>query len=76
LKEHLDLTIIKELLLELSKSIVNNLENPLILSDFLTKCLNEGSLELQVLSLRSIFILIEKHGFDYPDYYKKLYGMI
>jgi U3 small nucleolar RNA-associated protein 19 len=26
--------------------------------------------------LRAIFILLEKHGLDYPNYYKKLYQMI
>jgi U3 small nucleolar RNA-associated protein 19 len=31
---------------------------------------------LQVLALRAIFILLEKHGLDYPNYYKKLYQMI
>mmetsp|Transcript_39247 Transcript_39247/g.28982 ORF Transcript_39247/g.28982 Transcript_39247/m.28982 type:complete len:206 (-) Transcript_39247:267-884(-) len=55
---------------------MHNLENPLILSDFLTKCLDHGTLENQVLALRSIFILIEKKGFDYPNYYKKLYKML
>jgi len=29
-----------------------------------------------VLALKAIFILLEKHGLDYPDYYKKLYNMI
>jgi U3 small nucleolar RNA-associated protein 19 len=29
-----------------------------------------------VVSLRGIFILLEKHGLDYPNYYKKLYSMI
>ena len=33
-------------------------------------------MELQVLALKAIFILLEKHGLDYPDYYRKLYRMI
>jgi len=28
------------------------------------------------LALRGIFILLEKHGLDYPYYYKRLYAML
>lgn len=67
----------KKILLEMSKKILPNFENPLLLSDFLTHYLNqEDDIELQVLALRAIFILLEKHGLDYPNYYKKLYAMI
>lgn len=33
-------------------------------------------MEVQVLALRTIFILLEKYGLDYPNYYTKLYDMI
>ena len=47
------------------------------MSDFLTNFLDqEDDIELQVLALRAIFILLEKHGLDYPNYYKRLYQMI
>jgi len=70
-----DLT--RKVLLELPKKAMLNFENPLLLSDFLTHYLNQDEdVELQVLALRGIFILLEKHGLDYPNYYKKLYQMI
>jgi len=69
--------ITRKVLLELPKKAMLNFENPLLLSDFLTHYLDqEDDVELQVLALRGIFILLEKHGLDYPDYYKKLYHMI
>ncbi len=69
--------LVKKVLLEMPKKVIHNFENPLILSDFLTHYLNqEEDIESQVLALRAIFILLEKHGLDYPNYYKKLYQMI
>ena len=53
------------------------MENPLFLADFLTSCLDhDKQLDIQILSLRAIFILLEKHGLDYPNYYKRLYSLI
>ena len=68
---------LKKFLLQVTKNIAVNMENPLYLSDFLTSCLDhESQLDVQILSLRAIFILLEKHGLDYPNYYKRLYGLI
>ena len=69
--------IVKKLLVMIPKTFVHNIENPLILSDFLTSCLdNEKNLDIQILGLRTIFILLEKHGLDYPNYYTRLYGLL
>ena len=69
--------LVKKVLLEMPKKVIYNFENPLVLSDFITHYLNqEEDIETQVLALRAIFILLEKHGLDYPNYYTKLYQMI
>jgi U3 small nucleolar RNA-associated protein 19 len=69
--------LVKKVLLEMPKKVIYNFENPLILSDFITHYLNqEEDIETQVLALRAIFILLEKHGLDYPNYYSKLYQML
>ncbi len=69
--------LIKKVLLELPKKAMLNFQNPLLLTDFLTHYLDqEDDVEHQVLALKAIFILLEKHGLDYPNYYKKLYKMI
>jgi U3 small nucleolar RNA-associated protein 19 len=53
------------------------MENPLFLADFLTSCLDhERMLDIQILSLKAIFILLERHGLDYPKYYTRLYGLL
>lgn len=59
------------------KTIIPNLSTPLTLSDFLTEHLNNNEdIEVQVFALRALFILLEKHNLDYPNYYTKLYDMI
>lgn len=69
--------LVKKVMFEMPKKVILNFENPLLLSDFITFYLNQDEdVELQVLALRAIFILLEKHGLDYPNYYKKLYQMI
>ena len=69
--------LVKKIMLEMPKKVLFNFENPLVLSDFLTFYLNQDDdIEIQVLALRALFILLEKHNLDYPNYYKKLYQMI
>lgn len=63
--------------MQIPKSIVFNIENPLLLSDFLTSCLDmESDLQIQILGLRTIFLLLERHGLDYPQYYDRLYALL
>lgn len=69
--------LLKSVLIQIAKTIVPNVENPLFLSDFLTQCLDyQNNLSIQILGLRAIFILLEKHGLDYPNYYKRLYALL
>ena len=57
--------------------MIPNIENPLILSDFLTQCLDhDNQLDVQILALRAIFILLNQYGLDYPYYYKRLYALL
>ena len=47
------------------------------MADLLTSSLDfKRMLDVQILSLKAIFILLQKHGLDYPNYYIKLYGML
>eukprot|EP00347_Sterkiella_histriomuscorum_P012185 403369569 len=69
--------IIREILNDLNRMVIPNFQNPIFLSDFLSYYLDQNEqVEIQVLALKAIFILLEKHGLDYPQYYKKLYNMI
>ena len=70
-------SLLKRILMQIPKSIVFNIENPLLLSDFLTSCLDmESDLQIQILGLRTIFLLLERHGLDYPQYYERLYALL
>jgi hypothetical protein len=71
-----DYKILKQLLNFVPKMFAQ-MSNPLFLSDLLTSCLDfDQMLDVQILSLKAIFILLQKHGLDYPNYYVKLYGML
>jgi hypothetical protein len=71
--------VISDLMLNLNKSIFDNLENPLILSDYLIS-IYEGSsgeeFDLKILSLNGLFVLISKYKLDYPLYFTVLYRTI
>jgi len=52
-------------------------EQPLLLADFLNSCMKqEDNLQLQIIALRTMFLLIEKHGLDFPKYYEMLYSLL
>ena len=68
--------IISNLLINLNKIILDNLENPLIFSDFLINIYEkskEKDFAMKVLSLSGLFILITKYKLDYQNYYNMLY---
>jgi len=67
--------IYKKVLVSVHAAVLPNLSNPLLLSDFLTKSLDQGGL-VGMLALHGIFILVTQHGLEYPDFYKRLYGLL
>ncbi|CAI0471331.1 unnamed protein product [Linum tenue] len=62
-------------------SLTSNLEHTPVLydctpcSDFLTRSYDIGGV-VSVMSLSSLFILMTKHGLEYPDFYDKLYALL
>lgn len=80
-----------KLLEKMDKIFFNNMEAPLILSDFITvrlfliKILREflkaelnssTNFDIKILALKAIFILIVNHSFEYCNYYLKLYSLL
>lgn len=53
--------------------VIPHLVNPLLLSDFLTRAIDLGSL-LGMLALNGLFVLMTSHGLEYPQFYVRLYG--
>jgi hypothetical protein len=69
--------ILSNILVNLNKVILENLENPLIFSDFLIDVYEKNEdFDLKILSLSGLFILITKYKLDYSDYYNMLYKTI
>jgi hypothetical protein len=75
--QHFPDDLMKELLLSLNKNIFDNIENPLILSDYLIEIYeNSKEFDIKTLSLSGLFVLITKYKLDYPAYYNILYRTI
>lgn len=71
----LPINVYKEVLSSLHQIVFPNIENPVFLCDFLTESYNIGGV-ISVMSLNGLFILMTKHGLEYPNYYKKLYALL
>jgi U3 small nucleolar RNA-associated protein 19 len=64
---------LQKVLAQMHVSVVPHLTNPLLLSDFLTRAVNLGSL-LGMLALNGMFLLMTQHGLEYAQFYVRLYG--
>ncbi|KAJ0641178.1 putative nucleolar complex protein [Helianthus annuus] len=73
--EPLPIDVYKEVLVTLHQAVIPYLSNPKLLSDFLTKSYDIGGV-ISVMALSSLFILMTEHGFEYPNFYMKLYALL
>lgn len=64
----------RQLLVLLLEKVIQHLEKPMLLTDFLMDSLDVGG-PISLLALQGIFILIQKFNMSYPNIYEKLYGM-
>jgi len=67
--------IYKKVLEQLHATVIPNLSNPLLLSDFLSASLDKEGLTA-ILALNGIFILVTKHGLEYPHFFRRLYALL
>ena len=67
--------LLKKVLVQLHSTVMPHMPNPLLLSDYLTWCLDEGGL-VGMLALNGIFTLVTKHGLEYPNFYSRLYALL
>lgn len=61
--------------MQLHSKVMPSLPNPLLLSDFLSSCLDQGGL-IGMLALNGIFTLVTRHGLEYPHFYARLYALL
>uniref|UniRef100_T1J2R0 CCAAT-binding factor domain-containing protein n=1 Tax=Strigamia maritima TaxID=126957 RepID=T1J2R0_STRMM len=66
--------IYKRILVMLHDQVFPHLQNPLLLTDFLIDSYNTGGV-VSLLSLTSLFFLIQNYNLEYPDFYKKFYSL-
>ncbi len=60
----------------LPRSVMPHLQDPLLLSDFLTHALDAPDPLSAMLALNGIFVLVTQHGLEYPAFYRRLYGLL
>ncbi|XP_069352838.1 nucleolar complex protein 4 homolog isoform X6 [Eulemur rufifrons] len=53
----------------------HKLAQPTLLIDFLSSAYDLGG-AISLLALNGLFVLIHKHNLEYPDFYRKLYGLL
>ncbi|XP_029082807.1 nucleolar complex protein 4 homolog isoform X2 [Monodon monoceros] len=75
LKHQLPLRICKKVLVIMHDSILPHLAQPSLMIDFLARACDVGG-AISLLALNGLFILIHKHNLEYPDFYRKLYGLL
>ncbi|XP_059264128.1 nucleolar complex protein 4 homolog [Mustela nigripes] len=75
LKHKLPLSLYKKVLVIMHDSILPHLAQPSLMIDFLTRAYDVGG-AISLLALNGLFILIHQHNLEYPDFYRKLYGLL
>lgn len=63
------------MLSRLHEAVIPHLPTPVLLADFLTKSIDKGGL-VGILALNGIFILVQHHGLEYPQFYDRLYSLL
>ena len=71
----LDVAAYRRVLLGMHDHILPHLPHPLLLSDFLTDAYNHGG-AVSMLAMHGLFILMAKHGLEYPQFYPRLYALM
>lgn len=65
----------KKVLAKIHSSVIPHMSEPVLLADFLTHSLDKGGL-VGMLALNGLFLLVTRHGLEYPGFYQRLYGLI
>ncbi|XP_012266462.1 nucleolar complex protein 4 homolog B [Athalia rosae] len=64
----------KRMLVVLLERVIQHLDKPILLTDFLMDSLDVDG-PIGMLALQGVFILVTKHNLDYPNIFTKLYSM-
>jgi len=75
LKYPLTPSLYKRVLVLLPEKVMPHLEKPLLLTDFLMESYAVGG-SVSILALNGVFLLMQNHHLEYPDFYTKLYALL
>eukprot|EP00198_Chlamydomonas_reinhardtii_P010868 XP_001700205.1 predicted protein [Chlamydomonas reinhardtii] len=67
--------VLRKALVRLPGSVIPHMLGPQLLADFLTHCLNRGGLT-GMLALNGLFLLVTRHGLEYPQFFARLYQLL
>ena len=67
--------LFQEPLPELTTNVMRHIKNPIALSDFFTKAVDQGGLS-GILVLQGLFFLVTEHGLEHPEFYERLYSLL
>nr|CAG4650111.1 EOG090X04ZD [Sida crystallina] len=75
LKSPLNASLYKRVLVILPDKVLPHLEKPLLLTDFLMTSYAIGG-AVSILALHGVFLLMQNHNLEYPEFYTKLYSLL
>lgn len=74
--EELTLPQRREILARIPTEVIPHVSDPLRLADFISDSYNASDISIAISSLDALFVLISRHGYDYPLFYPKLYALM
>lgn len=75
LKLRLPADLYRKVLIRMPDLVIPAAPNPLLLADFLSASVDQGGLT-GLLALNGLFVLVTRHGLEYPAFYARLYGLL
>ena len=75
IKYQLTAGLYRRALVLIPEKVIQHLKQPVKLADFFIEAYNLGG-AFSLMALQGVFILINKHNLDYPNFYTKLYSLL
>jgi U3 small nucleolar RNA-associated protein 19 len=81
-EKYMPIELLNDFMKILNKKIIQNVNNPIIFSDYLLKKTSEikiksiNDYDIQIFGLSSLFVLLTKYNLEYDKYYELLYKLI
>lgn len=67
--------ILRKALVKVPGSVIPHMHSPHLLSDLMTHAIGAGGLT-GMLALNGVFVLVTRHGLEYPAFYARLYQLL